>query len=238
MIKFFFVVRRAPGLTRKAALDHYRDVHGPMVVLPPADAGPMPAYYVQNHVIDGAYPEYNGVHTIERDLVTELHFESLAAMQAAVTTPYYLANLRPDEPRFVHDPSVARLNVSPRLILAGSRTTHKLFVLVSRAEITDEQGWSAILHQMGEAIQSWHGIAALTENQVAMPPVGERFVDCVFEAWFTDADASMAAASRAYQLFDATEVERAKSIVLVTEEITQERLQELAASNGSGGGGS
>jgi len=227
MIKFLFLARRAPGLTRKAAQAHLRDVHGPMVVLPPADAGAMPAYYAQNHVIDGAYPAGDTPHGIERDLVTELQFDSMAAMQAAVTTPYYLENLRPDEPRFVHDPSVVRLNVVPRMIVSGPRTCAKLFILVSRTLDRDEQDWDTVRHHLVAAMQAWDGVVALTENAVAMPPQGPRFVDSVFEAWLDDHQAAMVAASQARRLLAIAGIDRDRSLILVAEELTEERLRGL-----------
>jgi hypothetical protein len=227
MIKFLFLGRRAPGSTRQAAQAHLRDVHGRMVVLPPPDAGAMPAYYAQNHVIDGGYPAGNGPHAIERDLVTELQFESMAAMQAAVATPYYLGSLRPDEPHFVHDPSVVRLNVTPCAIVAGPRTIAKLFVLVSRT--ADDGDWPAARQQIAGTIAAWDGVVALTENVVALPPHGERFVDSVFEAWFSDPDAARAAASRVPALFDVESIDRERSLTVVAEEYTLERLRALFA---------
>ncbi|NIJ06757.1 hypothetical protein FHS31_000339 [Sphingomonas vulcanisoli] len=227
MIKFLFLGRRAPGLTRQAAQSHLRTVHGRMVVLPPADAGAMPAYYVQNHVVDGGYPAGDGPHAIERDLVTELHFESMAAMQAAVATPYYLEHLRPDEPRFVHDPSVVRLNVTPRTIVEGPRAPAKLFVFASRAPGLDDDCWQAARDGMTNAMAAWDGVVALADNAVAAPPHGERFVDSVVEAWFEDPAAAMAAAARAPRLFDADGIDRDRSLTIVAEEFTEERLREL-----------
>ncbi len=227
MIKFLFLGRRAPGLTRRAAHAHLRDVHGRMVVLPPADAGAMPAYYAQNHIIDGAYPGGDGPHASERDLLTELHFESMAALQDAVATPYYLENLRPDEPRFVHDPSVVRLNVAPRVIVDGPRTSAKLFVLASRASDVDDGRWNAVRDQVAGAIAGLEGIVALTENVVAMPPQGRRFVDSVFEAWLDDHSAAMAATSQVQPLFETDGIDGDRSLTLVAEEFTEQRLRSL-----------
>lgn len=229
MIKFFFLGRRAPGLTRQAAQTHLRNVHGRMVVLPPPDAGALPAYYVQNHVVDGIYPAGDGPHAIERDLVTEVNFESMPAMQAALATPYYLETLSPDEPRFVHNPSVVRLNLAPHTIVEGARTSAKLFVFVSRTPDLDDDRWTVIREGIADTMRNWDGIAALTENVVAPPPHGQRFVDSVFEAWFDGHAAAMAAASRVPALFDADGIDRDRSLTIVAEEFTEERLRSLLA---------
>ncbi|KQS04695.1 hypothetical protein ASG11_10910 [Sphingomonas sp. Leaf357] len=227
MIKVFILARRTPGLTRQAAQAHLRDVHGRMVVLPPADAGALPAYYVQNHIVDGGYPAGDGAQAIERDLVTEVNFESMAAMQAALATPYYLEKLGPDEPRFVHNPSVVRLAVVPQTIVEGSRTFAKLFVFVSRTPDLDDARWTAIRDGVGETMRGWDGLVALTENVVAPPPHGQRFVDSVFEAWFDGHAAAMDAASRVPALFAVDGIDRDRSLTVVAEEYTEERLRAL-----------
>lgn len=227
MIKVFILARRAPGLTRQAAQAHLRDVHGRMVVLPPADAGALPAYYAQNHIVDGGYPAGDGAHAVERDLVTEVNFESMPAMQAALATPYYLEKLGPDEPRFVHNPSVVRLNVVPQRIIEGARTSAKLFVFVSRTPDLDDGRWAAIRSGIAETMSGWDGLEALTENVVAPPPHGQRFVDSAFEAWFDDHAAAMAAASLVPGLFDIDGIDRDRSLSVVAEEYTEERLRAL-----------
>lgn len=227
MVKFLFLGRRAAGRTRAAALTHLRDVHGRMVVCPPADAGAMPSYYAQNHVIDGAYPAGDGPHAIERDLVTQLEFESMAAMQAAVATPYYRANLRPDEPRFVDDATVARLNVVPRTVVAGPRTVHKLFVFVARGGQADDVAWAATVDGMAATIAGWDGVVSLIDNTVLPPPAGAPFVDRVFEAWCDDGDIARSLAVPAVALFHAPAIDPGRSLAIVAEEYTEDRLRSL-----------
>lgn len=224
-VKFLFLARRAARRTRAAALGHLRDVHGKMVVCAPADAGSMPSYYAQNHVIDGAYPAGDGPHALERDLVTQLGFESMAAMQAAVSTPYYLNNLRPDEPRFVDDASVERLNVVPHPVVTGARTLHKLFVLVGRAASADDATWAAATKALSDTIAKWEGVESLVDNHVLAPPGGMSFVDRVFEAWLDAEETARAAAAPAVALFADRAFDPSRSIAIIAEEYTQERLR-------------
>lgn len=198
MMKFLFIGRRAAGTTRAAALRHLRDVHGRMVVLPPADAGPMPSDYVQNHVFDGAYPPTGGAYGIERDLVTLFWFEDLEALRASTTTPYYLANLAPDEPRFVDRDSVAKLRVVPHTRLEpGADCPFKLFLVLSRRSDVATHRWLDGLAALADGLRVLRGFAGLVDNAVAAGPPGEPpFADNVFEAWFDTRVGAAQAADR------------------------------------------
>ena len=129
-MKLFIVGRRAACITRKAAHDHLLHVHGPLVVMAPADAGPQPSPYVQNHVHDGMYPP--DVLTLPReiDLVTEINFPDRLQMQAALASAYYHEKLVPDEPAFVDTHSVVRLPVADTRQIDGQAGAFKILVLV------------------------------------------------------------------------------------------------------------
>ena len=128
-MKLFIAGRRAACITRKAAHHHLLHVHGPMVVMAPADSGPLPSPYVQNHVRDGMYPP--DVLTLPReiDLVTEINFQDRAQMQAALASAYYLEKLAPDEPAFVDTCSVVRLPVAETREIDGQAGGFKILAL-------------------------------------------------------------------------------------------------------------
>ena len=157
-----------------------------MVVFAPTDVGPTPRDYVQNHVVDGAYPG-SGVHAIERDLVTELWFEDMAEMQASVSTAYYLANLRPDEPNFVDEASVAKMRVDPVILHASGTGPFKAFCFISETAAPSNQ------QAAGEVYAAWMiarpGCVQVVDNAVLPGPGGAApFVDSVLEGWFTTVD--------------------------------------------------
>ena len=138
MIKLIIVGRGAPDKSREAAHRHMREVHGPMVYAPPPDAGAMPCYYAQNPAFDdeGVLPApWRG----QRDFVTEIGFDDIPHLKAATSTPYYLTQLRPDEPNFVDPPSVSAAPTREER-RGGSETSRpaRLFLfLTSRAGAGD-----------------------------------------------------------------------------------------------------
>jgi EthD domain len=227
MMKLMIVGRRAPGTTRQGAQCHLRDVHGPMVVSPPVEAGQMPLDYVQNHVIDGAYPGA-GAHAIERDLVTELWFENIDGLRASTSTPYYLANLRPDESNFVDDSSVVRLIVVPRTFVKGSSGRFKLFLLVSRANAAT---WDDARAQAEAAFAGVQGLVSAIANDVLPPPTGDApFVDLVIEGWFETAELAAAPVAKFTAMLDAFGdgvVDRERSFAIVAEQYDTARLRGL-----------
>lgn len=221
MIKLMIIGRRAPGISRSAAHRHLRDVHGQMVVCPPAGARAMPSDYVQNHVFDGAYPAGTGAHTIERDLVTELWFESIDDLRASTGTPYYLENLKPDEPRFVDDSTVEKLMVQPHALAERGAGQFKFFWLVSGA-IDNASFEQKLLNQ--------HGLECAVRNDVLPPPGGQpRFVDAIYEAWFPqriDAEAALREFTKA-PLPDG--IEQSRSFALIAEQYDTQRLLGLSS---------
>lgn len=198
MLKLMIIGRRAPGRSRRDAQRHLRAVHGQMVVSPPPDAGPMPADYVQNHVRDGAYKAAGGPHAVERDLVTELWFDSMAHLRESTQTPYYLTYLRPDEPRFVDDSSVARLMVTTRSLRAGDESVFKVYFLLTRADApTADAGWENGLNAARARLLAASGLTGASEHAAMPGPDGARaFVDVILEGRFAALDGASAVLER------------------------------------------
>lgn len=184
-MKLIIIGRRAPGISRQACHRHLRDVHGQLVVFPPADAGAMPGDYVQNHVIDGVYPTGDGPGSIERDLVTEIWFDDFDHLRASTETAYYRSVLKPDEPRFVDERTVEKLPVRPTDILAGENPgLFKVFIGVSFLPNT-EQDHGAAATSIATALSNRPGVSCLVQNTVLPGPGGmSALADLIFEGWF------------------------------------------------------
>ena len=221
MIKLIIIGRRAPGISRSAAHRHLREVHGQMVVRPPADAGAMPKDYVQNHVLDGAYPGGDGPHAIERDLVTELWFDSIDDLRASTGTPYYLENLKPDEPLFVDDSTVEKLMVQPHLLVERGIGQFKVFWAISGA--ID----NAVFDQK---LVDQNGLECAIRNDVLPPPSGQpRFVDVIYEAWFSQRSDAETALRGFTNISSADGLDRASSFAVIAEQFDTQRLLGLSS---------
>ena len=232
MIKLLILGRRAAGLTRARAMRHLRLVHGPMVYDPPANSGPGPAHYVQNHVFDGVHlgAGHDGLtpYGIDRDLVTEVWFESVGDMIASTQTPYYLANLKPDEPRFVDDATVVRCMAVEGPRQGADDVGHaKLFVFLKAEAGTDREAAASAWRSTMEPALAGAG-AAWLENTVNGRPGEEPFTHAVWEAWFHDRDTleRFVNAPLPAVLHDLESVfDPHASLYLLAEEYTVERLR-------------
>jgi hypothetical protein len=177
-MKLFIVGRRAAGITRTAAHDHLLHVHGPMVVMAPADAGPRPSPYAQNHVRDGMYPADVLALPREIDLVTEINFPDRAQMQAALGSAYYQEKLAPDEPAFVDTQSVVRLPVAETRQIDGQRGAFKILVLALN-------GWDAqeLIDLFGDAANNrLHCIHWLVPGASCCTTLLEGWTDSIDDA--------------------------------------------------------
>lgn len=223
------VGRRAPGITRSACHQHLRDVHGQMVVRPPVDAGPMPKGYVQNHVFDGAYPAGHHAHAVERDMITELWFDDIADLRASTGTPYYLNNLKPDEPKFVDDDIVEKMVVRPQSLSAVGAGKFKLFLLLSAGE--DVEIDDAQLAALDEKVQTLPRHDGVVRNLAQSPPnAPQPFVSIIYEAWFasrTDAEAALSSAANVNSSARSGMLDPKRSLTILAEEYTTEQLQAL-----------
>lgn len=125
--RVFFAPRRA-GMTTEACLAHWRGTHAAIgASLPGVRA------YVQNHgVLDGGrfllpYPGF--------DIMPELDWDDLAAMDAAIDSPAHARDSVDDEPNFI-DTSRTGYAVARRELLGGTAPQPeavKLITLLRRA---------------------------------------------------------------------------------------------------------
>jgi uncharacterized protein (TIGR02118 family) len=106
MVKLMLLVSRLPGLTIEQFVEHWRDVHGLLVLDLPGLRR-----YVQNHPVLEAY----GVRGMSHDGWAELWFADLAALQAAVASPQW-AEVRKDS---------AMLFAEPRGVIIARETVQK-----------------------------------------------------------------------------------------------------------------
>jgi uncharacterized protein (TIGR02118 family) len=82
MVKAIFIVGKLPGLTLDRFLGHWHDHHGPLTARVPGLRR-----YVQNHAVPEAYAGRGMTH----DGWSELWFDDLASLQAAVASPEWQA---------------------------------------------------------------------------------------------------------------------------------------------------
>ena len=214
MVKLIITGRRRAGLTRAGMSRHLRQVHGPMVVSPPPDAGLMPGGYVQNHVQDGAYAAGG----LDLDFVTELWFDSPDHARASVATPYYETVLRPDEPRFVDQASVRRCFAMEQHVRSGPPAGHhKAFLFWAGAD-GFAPAWEAARSAVAPGAARW-----VANNTRAMPGAPLPY-DGIDEIWLAaDADAQPLFDAMLHRL--AGHVDAAGSFFVVAEEFTTERLR-------------
>jgi uncharacterized protein (TIGR02118 family) len=94
MVKAIFLVSRHPGLTLDDFFDHWRNVHGTLCARVPGLRR-----YIQNHAIPEAYSFRQMTH----DGWSELWFDDLHSMRAAMATPEWQA-VREDSQRLFARP--------------------------------------------------------------------------------------------------------------------------------------
>lgn len=94
MIKFFFVLRRRPGMPAEQFHEYWKNTHGPIVARLPGLVR-----YVQHHVASVPRPEY-AQEEDAIDGIVETWWESPEALEAVKTTPE-LAAVVADEPNFM-----------------------------------------------------------------------------------------------------------------------------------------
>ena len=100
-------------MTRVEFRRYAKDVHGPLVVRDPDNIGVI-RKYVQNHVFDAAYGSATDRRyppVSERDVITELWFDSAEKIQQSRSTPMYRETIGPDEANFADESTVLALVV-------------------------------------------------------------------------------------------------------------------------------
>lgn len=226
MITLIISARTTPDRTRAEAITHLKTVHGPLVYDAGPNAGSMPAVYVQNHVDDELpLPAALENWRWDRHLVTEISFADIGDLKASTATPYYLDNLKPDEPRFVDQSSVRPLVVQTTTLGAPNAAPWKLFVYL--AATVDHQAFG----------QSWADACTLSApfcvaqaRGVAMTPPGAPppFADGVWSLWFQTATEARAFAAEhlepALALFG-DQLEHIRGYVVLAEQFDVKRLR-------------
>ncbi len=97
-VKVFVLTKRKPGMSREAYLRYGREEHGPKVAGLPGLRG-----YVQASVTEASYAVGESL----LDTVSTLWFDSPEAIGAAMASPVFRDEVRPDAERFV-DPRYFR----------------------------------------------------------------------------------------------------------------------------------
>ena len=216
MRKVIVMGRRAAGRTRTATHAHMRSVHATLVLLPPEDAGSMPADYTQNHVFDGVYPPV-GAHAIERDLFTELW--PAAATGPRAITPYFRDRLQPDEENFVDNTTVQKVFTDTQPLRAGPQGLFKVFMALTGGDPV----------AAADAIPS--ALSSALNRAVPGPSGDPVFVDNVVEFWFDDRAVAAAVLERWPALLAATGADAAASFAVAAEQFDSARLCAMLAVN-------
>ncbi len=181
MITRVFLAARKHGMTTEACLSHWRGHHAAIgASLPRVRA------YVQNHgVLDAGrfllpYPGF--------DIMPELDWDDLAAMDAAIDSPAHEQDSVGDEENFI-DTARTGLAVTERHVLAGDaapRDSVKLITLLRRAPNASEAEFrDALLGGYAQAIAETrplrHEILLTITDRAGRPPFTAQAVDLL---WF------------------------------------------------------
>ena len=94
MVKFFFILRKKPGLSPEEFHRYWKEVHGPIVSRLPGLVR-----YFQHHVASVPRPEY-AQEDAPIDGIVETWWESAEALEHVKTTPELQAVIA-DEPNFM-----------------------------------------------------------------------------------------------------------------------------------------
>lgn len=94
MVKFFFILRRKPGVTAEEFRHYWKNIHGPIVAKLPGLVR-----YFQHHVSSMPRAEY-AQDDDPIDGIVETWWESLEALQHVQSTPELQAVIA-DEPNFM-----------------------------------------------------------------------------------------------------------------------------------------
>ena len=94
MVKFFFILRRKPGVSAEEFRKYWKETHGPIVAKLPGLVR-----YFQHHVASVPRAEY-AQDDAEIDGIVETWWESPEALQHVYTTPELQAVIA-DEPNFM-----------------------------------------------------------------------------------------------------------------------------------------
>ena len=97
MVKFTILLKRKPGLTQEAFVDHHRNRHADLFMSMPVVKAHV-RRYVQQHALPVELP---GLPPTKYDGVTELWFDDVAGIGAVFSDSDYMKIIRPDEESFL-----------------------------------------------------------------------------------------------------------------------------------------
>ena len=97
MVKFTILLRRKPGMSHEAFVQHHRAVHAPLF-MSVAAVQQQVRRYVQQHALPVELP---GLPPAKYDGITELWFDDVTAIGAVFGDAEYLRRIRPDEESFL-----------------------------------------------------------------------------------------------------------------------------------------
>lgn len=190
-IKLNILGRRRPGTTLAEHRHHIRTVHGEAVLrfieVAPDSA---PRRYVQNAVFDGQFRNSSpggDPFALNRDFVTQVWVDDFAMLEASRRHPFYLANLKDDEDRFVDQATVVFLPCHEREIAtrgAIPAAAVKLFMLTQRAVGVDPVDYASAWRRAAQAA----GTLPLrhVQNDVVLPKGAVPPADAIDEFWLPD----------------------------------------------------
>jgi hypothetical protein len=189
MITRVFLAARRRDMTTEACLEHWRGHHAAIGArLPRVRA------YVQNHgVLDGGrfllpYPGF--------DIMPELDWDDLAAMDAAIDSPVHERDSVDDEANFI-DTSRTGLAVTTRHVLAAGAAgadAMKLITFVRRAPTASDKAFhDALLGDYAGAIAETrpirHELLVTIPDRPNRPPFTAQAIDLL---WFASARDALA----------------------------------------------
>ena len=97
MIKFTILLKRKSTLTHEQFVDYHRTQHAPLFTSIPVVQAHV-RRYVQQHALPVELP---GMPPVKYDGITELWFDDVPAIATVFGDPEYLAQIRPDEEKFL-----------------------------------------------------------------------------------------------------------------------------------------
>ena len=97
MVKFTILLKRKPGLTHEAFVDHHRNRHAALFMSLPVVKAHV-RRYVQEHALPVELP---GLPPAKYDGVTELWFDDVAGIGAVFSDDDYMKTIRHDEESFL-----------------------------------------------------------------------------------------------------------------------------------------
>lgn len=96
-VKFMVFIKRRPGMTREEFVAYHRTSHAKTFMADPTIRR-LCRKYVQSHPVP---PDIEGVPESPFDGIAEIWFDSVEDFREAFSSATYMANVRPDELRFM-----------------------------------------------------------------------------------------------------------------------------------------